>query len=201
MKKTQMDLNPEDPENPKSAKEASPPAEAAEAKDTEKKAGPPEEAGKPPRKIGKKRLLLFGGVGLVVLLGGVAGIGTYLGWIKIPGMSSPKAAAPPPVQKAEIGPMVKMAPLIVNLNDEGGRRYVKTTLVLEIVQSEAAEEVKSKLPSLTDLAILMLGDKKLEDLRNPEAKDNLKKEFLEKSKQVISEGKIKGIYLDEFLLQ
>ncbi len=195
-----MDLNPEDPENPKAEKEASPPAEA---KDAEKKAGPKEETEKekPPRKIGKKRLLLFGGVGLVVLLGGVAGIGTYLGWIKIPGMSSHKAAAPPPVKKVDIGPMVKMAPLIINLNDEGGRHYVKATVILEISQTEAAEEVKTKLLSLTDMAILMMGDKKLEDLRNPDAKENLKKEFLERSKQVVSEGKIKSIYFDEFLLQ
>jgi len=200
MKKTQMDLNPEDPENQNSAKDTTP---AKEAKNTEKKAGPAEEAAKeqPPQKAGKKRLLLLGGIGLLVLLGGVTGIGAYLGWIKIPGMSSHKASAPPPIKKVDIGPMVKMAPLIINLNDEGGRHYVKATLVLELAQSEAAEEVKSKLPSLIDMTILMLGDKKLEDLRNPDAKENLKKEFLAKSNRVVSEGKIKGIYLDEFLLQ
>ncbi len=199
MKKTQMDLNPEDPKNVKSEKEANP---ASEAKGAEKKASPPEEIGKerPAGKVGKKRLLLLGGAGLFVLCA-VAGIGIYLGWVKVPGMSSPKASVPPPVQRPDIGPMLKLAPLVINLNEENGRHFVKTTLVLELAKVEAVEEVKSKLPSLTDMTILTLGDKKLEEFRNPDVKDNLKKELLEKANRVVSEGKIKGIYFDEFLFQ
>ncbi len=199
MKKTQMDLNPEDPNKPKSVKEANP---LVDAKQEAKSASPPEEAEKErsPQRIGKKRLLLLGGAGLFVLCGAV-GVGSYLGWVKIPGISAPKNSAPPPAQRIDIGPMIKLAPLVINLNEESGRHFIKTTLVLEIAKGEAAEEVKSKLPSLTDMAILALGDKKLEDFRNPDVKENLKRELLEKANRVVSQGKITGIYFDEFLFQ
>ena len=198
MKKTKMDLNLEDPKNLKSGKEANP---SGGTRKVTSQANPPEEAGKEgsPRRRGMKRFLLLGGTGLLVFCG-MAGIGIYLGWVKIPGMSSPKAAIPRPVQSLDIGPMVKMAPLIINLNEENGRHYIKATLVLETA-GEVVEEVKSKLPSLTDMVILMLGDKKLEELRSADAKENLRRELLEKANRVVPEGKIKGIYFDEFLFQ
>jgi len=48
---------------------------------------------------------------------------------------------------------------------------------------------------------LTLGDKKLEELRRPEKRDNLKKELLDKANQLFPSAKIKQIYFDEFLFQ
>jgi flagellar basal body-associated protein FliL len=57
------------------------------------------------------------------------------------------------------------------------------------------------MPSLTDMMILTLGDKKLEELRKPENRNNLKKELLDKANQQFPSVKIKQIYFDEFLFQ
>lgn len=102
---------------------------------------------------------------------------------------------------AAIGPMLKISPLIINLKDEGGRHYIKTTIILEIGQPEWLEEVRSRVPLLTDLAILTLGDKQLKELRNAEAKENLKKELLIKINQALGSPKVAQIYFDEFLFQ
>jgi flagellar basal body-associated protein FliL len=102
---------------------------------------------------------------------------------------------------AEIGPMVKMSPLIINLKEESGHHYIKASIVLEIGQKDWIEEVQSRVPLLTDLAILTLSDKRLEELKSSGAKENLKKELLMKVNQSLDSLKVKQIYFDEFLYQ
>lgn len=196
MKKTKIDRN--EPNPPPSSPPASP------AKELRKESGPetgkpkPEEGeGKPKRS--KKRFLLLGFAGFLLAAGGLGGA-AYLGWIGIPGWFQSKKPTPPPSVPA-VGPMIKMAPLIINLHESVGDHYIKTTLVLEVGQKEWVEEVQARVPSLTDMMILTLGDKKLEELRRPENRDNLKKELLEKANQQFSSAKIKQIYFDEFLFQ
>ncbi len=163
-----------------------------------------EEAIPPQEKAGiaairKIKILIVAMAGFVLIGGGV-GAAIYLGWISIPGFSSTKKPAvisPRP----RLGPMLKLSPLVINLKEEGGRHYVKTTIVLEIGQNEWAEEVKSRIPLLTDLAILTLSDKRLEDLKNVAAKENLKKELLEKVNQALNSPKVNQVYFDEFLYQ
>lgn len=163
-----------------------------------------EEATPPQEKTGiaairKIKILIVAASGFVLIGGGV-GAAIYLGWISIPGFSSTKKTAviPPPPR---MGPMLKISPLIINLKEEGGRHYVKTTIVLEIGQNDWVEEVKSRIPLLTDLAILTLSDKRLEDLKNSAAKENLKKELLAKVNQALNSPKVNQIYFDEFLYQ
>ena len=145
------------------------------------------------------KVLILSGMA-IVLIGSLLAAGLYLGWISIPGSSSAekKEVGPP---AAAIGPMLKINPLVINLREEGGRHYIKTSIVLEIRQPEWLEEVRSQVPLLTDLAILTLSDKRLKELRDAEAKENLKKELLSKINQALGSPKVTQIYFDEFLLQ
>ncbi len=157
------------------------------------------EAGAEKPKGSKKFLLILGLAGILFT---AAGLGTagYLGWISLPGLSPDKKSTPPPGPPS-VGPMIKMTPLIINLRESTGNHYIKTTLVLEIGQKDWVEEVQSRLHSLTDRMILTLGDKKLEELRNPENRDELKKDLLGKANQLFASARIKQIYFDEFLFQ
>jgi flagellar FliL protein len=91
--------------------------------------------------------------------------------------------------------------LIINLHEDAGDHYIKTTLILEIGQKDWLEEVQTRVPSIIDMLILTLGDKKMEELRRPELREELKKDLLRKANQQFSSGKIKQIYFDEFLYQ
>jgi flagellar protein FliL len=150
----------------------------------------------------KKTLLLLGGAG-IILMGALVGTASYLGWIEVPGMSFAKksAQAAPAPKPIDVGPMVKLSPLIINLNEAGGRNYLKMTLVLEIAKKDWVEDVQRRIPSLTDMVILTLGDKRLEELRKPEAKERLKKDLQQKANQIVAGEKIKEVYFDEFLFQ
>jgi flagellar basal body-associated protein FliL len=153
----------------------------------------------------KKSIFLLGLV-TMVLLGGAAVVGSRLGWLPIPGLSAgpkpgPKAEPPPAVEKQEMGQVVKLSSLVTNLKEENGRNYLKTTIVLEVEKKGEVEEIQSKMSILMDAAILTLSDKRLEDLKQPEAKDHLKQELLTKMNQHLEPKRIKRIYFDEFLYQ
>jgi len=145
------------------------------------------------------KILIFSVTG-ILLMGIVVAVGLFLGWISFPGSSSAKKKEVVPLAAA-IGPMLRINPLVINLREEGARHYIKTTIVLEIGQPEWLEEVRSKVPLLTDLAILTLSDKRLKELQDAEAKENLKKELLAKINHALGSPKVAQIYFDEFLLQ
>jgi flagellar basal body-associated protein FliL len=160
---------------------------------------PKEETPAKPSK--KKFIFLLGGVG-IFFIGAFAGTAVYLKWIEIPGLSfSNKTAQAAPKPVIDVGPMVKLSPLIINLNESSSRHYLKMTLVLEIGKKDWVEDVQGRIPSLTDMVIVTLGDKRIEDLRKTEARENVKKELLQKANQILAGEKIRRIYFDEFLFQ
>ncbi len=101
----------------------------------------------------------------------------------------------------EPGPMVRLAPLVINLNETSGRHYIKTTIVLEIGQKEWVEEVEKRIPSLADMVISTLCDKRLEDLKHPQSREEIKREILARAQKTLQSTKIKQVYFDEFLFQ
>jgi len=151
-------------------------------------------------KRGKKTILIYGMAGLVLIGGGVGGAG-YLGWIDLPGLSSSQKRESPETKKPEMGPIVKLSPLTVNLREGTGHHYLKVTIVLEIEQKNLAEEFQSRMSPLTDMVILTLSDKKLEELKQPASKESIRKELLTKMNQYLDPQKIRQIYFDEFIYQ
>jgi flagellar FliL protein len=191
-KETKIDLIPPDPAQPPSR----------EALTGEQKEGslPGTEADQPRKRSMKKSLMIYGLAGLVFLGGGVGGAG-YLGYLPIPGLSQAKKGESAPTKAPEMGPTVKLSPLIINLKEEEGRNYLKATVVLEIGKKDWVEEIQARMSLLTDTVILILSDKRLEDLKDPESKEKLKQELLAKLNQHLQAQKVNRIYFDEFLYQ
>jgi flagellar FliL protein len=101
----------------------------------------------------------------------------------------------------EGGTAIKMDPLVVNLNEPSGRHYLKTTIILEAGQKEWVEEIQRQIPSIMDMMITTLCDKKLADLQTPQSKDEIRKELLIRAQKTPAGSMIKHIYFDEFLYQ
>ena len=101
----------------------------------------------------------------------------------------------------EGGTTIKMNPLVVNLNEPSGRHYLKTTIILEAGQKEWVEEIQRQIPSIMDMMITTLCDKKLADLQTPQSKDEIRKELLIRAQKTPAGSMIKHIYFDEFLYQ
>ncbi|MCU0578438.1 MAG: flagellar basal body-associated FliL family protein [Desulfobacterota bacterium] len=181
--------------------------------------GGPEENGGPAANAGKGRSLLrrcafliYILAGMLIISGGIMA-SVLLGWITISASGGPAAQqspaagstqavqARPPEKPREMGPTVKLSPLIINLNEPAGSHFIKTSIVLELEKSDYLEEIQSRTAPLVDTAIALLGDQRLQDLLNPDYKDQLKKALTGKMNQRLRAQKIKQMYFDEFLYQ
>jgi flagellar protein FliL len=149
----------------------------------------------------RKKPIWIVALAALVLLGGAAFACLQLEWISIPGLSHAKKKEPPAPDRAEMGAIVKLTPLVINLKEESGRHYLKVTVVLEVVKKDWVEEVNKRMSSMTDTVLLTLSDKQLQDLRRPESKEELKKELLTKINEHFDRQKISRVYFDEFLYQ
>jgi flagellar basal body-associated protein FliL len=138
---------------------------------------------------------------IVIIFVGLAGVALKLGWLVIPGLTREPGIEFHRIEKGGMGPIVKLNPLIINVKDEGGMSYLKTTIVLEVAKKNQIEEVTKRLPFLTDMVILTLGDKRLEELGQPGSKESLKQELLAKMNQSFPSNTIKQLFFDEFLYE
>jgi flagellar basal body-associated protein FliL len=138
---------------------------------------------------------------IVIIFVGLAGVALKLGWLVIPGLTREPGTEFHRIEKGGMGPIVKLNPLIINVKDEGGMSYLKTTIVLEVAKKNQIEEVTKRLPFLTDMVILTLGDKRLEELGQPGSKESLKQELLAKMNHSFPSNTIKQLYFDEFLYE
>jgi flagellar basal body-associated protein FliL len=150
--------------------------------------------------------------GMLIISGGFMAC-VLLGWITISDPNGPAAQKAPAADSArasgarslekprEMGPTVKLSPLIINLNEPAGSHFIKTSIVLELEKRDYLEEIQSRTAPLVDTAIALLGDQRLQDLLNPDYKDQLKKALTGKMNQRLRAQKIKQMYFDEFLYQ
>lgn len=160
----------------------------------------PTAASTPPKS--KKKNFLKWGLILAFLLIGGAGLAFYFQVIEIPfGAKNKEAKAKEAPKDISLGPMIKLSPLIINLNEKEGRHFLKITLVLEVEEAKWLAEIQAKTSQLTNMIIIQLSDKKLSDIHQRAAKENLKKELLEKITEILVGPKVKQIYWEEFIYQ
>ena len=184
-----------------------------------KDAGEAQEGGK---KKGKGKLILIVVIVLVLVVAGVAVKMFVLGGKK---KEAPKKAAkteqaqteqqaPPPepvytpVSESNLTPVV-IGPLIVNLADVGGDRYLKIKLVLLEVPSAAKKEKKEGEKEgislqdaiIRDTIITVLSSKTSDDLLSVSGKEELKNELITAINQALHRNLVRKIYFLEFIIQ
>lgn len=90
---------------------------------------------------------------------------------------------------------------VVNLNDPGGKRYLKTTIELEYTSEEVGTELAQRLPQLRDLILLQLSSKGLDDIQSVDGKIALRRELIQSVNQKLTSGKIRNLYFTQFVIQ
>jgi len=94
-----------------------------------------------------------------------------------------------------------METFVVNLNDPGGKRYLKTNIELEYTSETVGEELEHRLPQLRDLILLQLSSKGLDDIQSVDGKIALRRELIQRINQALTSGKIRNLYFTEFVIQ
>lgn len=97
--------------------------------------------------------------------------------------------------------LVSLPTFIVNLADPLGRRYLKITMDVEVVNDKAAREMTAKEAKIRDAVILLLSSKSYQDLSTMESKILLKKEVAERLNQALGGPQVLRVYITEMVVQ
>lgn len=184
-----------------------------------------------PKKGGKMKLIIIVVLALVVGVGGGIAAMKFMGGSKTeevtaesenpaPGADSeapvekPAATAEhgaaPPAAGAEAGPEtlepagpqnIEFKSFTVNLNDAGGKRFLKLVMSVEAETPELVEEINKKMPQFRDMILLLLSSLSYDDIATLDGKLRLRNQMLNRLNTQLSSGKVKNIYFSEFVVQ
>ncbi|MFZ1984866.1 MAG: flagellar basal body-associated FliL family protein [Desulfatitalea sp.] len=154
----------------------------------------------------KVMIMALGGV---VLFVGMMGGGFFMMWQKmnasiaqIQSSSSKDDKGHAAKEEEEaIKPTYKMDTLIVNLADQGGKRYLRITMEFELSGPEVLDEIPKRLSQLRDTILMILPSKQYADISTTEGKTALRDELIAKINTVLKKGTVTTIFFTEFVVQ
>lgn len=173
-----------------------------------------EKADEVPARKGRTKLLLLGGLVLVLLLGGGVGAAWFAGLL---GTGSPAEAAHGSASDdghqdggegdgdAATLPVivfVDMPDLLVNLRSDSPKlRYLKLRLSLEVDGEPAAEGIRRLMPRIMDSFQLYLRALTLEDVQGAAGMQRLKEELGARVNLAVAPARVGSVLLKEMLVQ
>lgn len=101
-----------------------------------------------------------------------------------------------------VGPLYPIPqPFIVNLVTQSGRRYLKTSITLELSNDKLQNEITVKSAILQDTINEILSSKSIEEIVTSKGKERLKGEIASRINEFLADGFIKSIFFTEFVIQ
>lgn len=133
---------------------------------------------------------------LVLILAGGAGFATYYL------MTRNKPTVIKVKEETKEATLV-MDEFLVNLSDEGGKRYIKTKIVIAYEESkELPPELEEKKARMRDAINVVLRNQKAVDLNKNEAGiETLRKDIMTRINAMLNKGKITNVYFYDILVQ
>lgn len=100
-----------------------------------------------------------------------------------------------------IGPVFQLDQFIVNLLSQGGRRYLKVNIGLEMTTIKLESELNAKRAPIRDIIIEILTSKSPEDISTTRGKEKLKEEIVQRLNEILVDGKIRNVFLTDMAIQ
>lgn len=95
----------------------------------------------------------------------------------------------------------QLGPFIVNLADDGARRYLRATLQLAL-HKESYKKYFGKLdPRMRDALLTLLSSQRTDQLLKPEGKDQLRKDIATQLNGILGKEVVDDVYFVDFLIQ
>jgi flagellar FliL protein len=153
--------------------------------------------------MSKKAIIILSSVAIVFMA--LVGGGFFMMWTKIARLMPPEEVVQEaPVEEEEMVAVGEMFPLdtfVVNLADANGKRYLRTTMQLELAPEEHKETFEQRLPQIRDVILTILPTKTFEDIRTAEGKSALRTEILNRLNDLLNGGNVVNLYFTEFVIQ
>ncbi|MEE4112185.1 MAG: flagellar basal body-associated FliL family protein [Desulfobacteraceae bacterium] len=152
--------------------------------------------------MSKKVLIII--IAIVVLFMGMMGAGFFILWNKISQVPlDPSKVAEMPVEEDEngIGPLYTLDTMIVNLAGNGGKRYLRVTMALELSEPDSVATIESRLPQIRDAVLMILSTKTYDEVSTTDGKIALRSQIMEKINTLMTKGRVTNIFFTEFVVQ
>jgi flagellar FliL protein len=154
-------------------------------------------AGAPPAPARRKsKLLLVLSIAFVLAAGGGGAGWWFLGH---------GAAAEVKQEKRRPPVFHTLEPFTVNLAEENGDHYLQMTVVYQVADEKAVEQLKTYLPVIRNRILLLLSSKRPSELATPEGKQKLVAELVAAARESIpgsaDTSAVSGAYLGAFVIQ
>ena len=109
------------------------------------------------------------------------------------------------LQPGLIYPAEGPIPFTVNLMTQTGKRYLKTSIQLELDKDEAKAmatkaELDNKMPILKDIVLEVLSSKSIEEVVTTKGKSRVKDEIVKRINEVLLDGKVFDVFFVEFVV-
>jgi len=162
---------------------------------------------------GKKKLLIFIAIGVIVLGGAGAGA-----WLMLSGKHDGAAdskgkkehvAEKEKKKEAPKGPPLFLAmdpPFVVNFQSDQAVRFLQITVQVMTRDPKTQEELKVSDPIIRNDLLLLYGNQKYSDVATLEGKEKLRQDSLETVRKVIKDnggeaGNVEAVYFTSFVMQ
>lgn len=100
----------------------------------------------------------------------------------------------------EYGSFTRMDGLVVNPSGSDGR-YLAVSIAFESNSPSVKTELENKTVVVQDAVLNLLSSKTVEELSDPDRRDELKEELRKETNSILGSGAIKRLYFTEFVLQ
>jgi len=98
------------------------------------------------------------------------------------------------------GNLVSAGEFTTNINDEGGTRFLKVEVYVEVEDEKVAEEITAFMPVIKDTILSTLTSKSVADLEVSNQK-SLKAEMKKKINAKLGSEVVKSVYFTTFIMQ
>ncbi len=102
---------------------------------------------------------------------------------------------------SQIGILYPLDTFTVNLKSDSGRRYLKTTISLELSSADLSTEFDAKKAVLRSTIIMILSSKTLEEVTSRKGKEKLSDQIVNALNAMITKGRVEGLFFTEFVIQ
>jgi len=95
----------------------------------------------------------------------------------------------------------QIGPFIVNLADDGARRYLRATMQLGLRKESYKKYFEKIDPRVRDALLLTLSSRRTNELLTPEGKAKLRAEIVAQLNTIIGKHVVEEVYFVDFLIQ
>lgn len=162
-----------------------------------------EQDGEPPAGD-RKKFLAIAALGLVLLLGGGATAGWFLGFFGGARAVEEAAGAGPPIARQRKGPVVfvDLPDILVNLHSLGQRaRFLKLKVAVEVENEAAAGEIAVLMPRVLDSFQAYLRALTVDEVSNAGSLQRLKEELTARVNLALAPIRVDDVLIKEMLVQ